>query len=240
MQLPDGMYLYEFVLLILGVLLFVVLLIVLIFFAAQKRPLKVLSTFFVFPIVMIGFPSYQKITFDKDVITIEKTAHELSTNPTNVAARQELQKTLASVEARSESNPQILLKIGQAQAALGDTIKALTVVDSALRLNPKVPDGILLKNEFSAPLERLQNRAHEVATHPGDQAAKMNLVRDLAALERTGNKSNAVLVAAANAHASIGDTMKAKILLDSVLKRDANHPEALNLRRKLEPRKGPP
>jgi hypothetical protein len=145
-----------------------------------------------------------------------------------------LQKTLPSVEARSASNPQILLKIGQGQAALGDTIKALTVVDSALRLNPKVPDGIKLQKEFSAPLERLENRAQEVAKHPADAAARVSLMHDLSAIEKSGSKSNAVLVAAANAHASIGDTTKAKMLLDSVLKRDANHPEARNLMRKLE------
>ncbi|MGA9365514.1 MAG: hypothetical protein WBW16_14215 [Bacteroidota bacterium] len=234
MSLPDGMYLYEFVLLILGVLLFLVLLTVLIFFVAQKRPLKVLSTFFVFPIVMIGFPGYQKITFDKDVITIEKSTHELSSNPSNAEARQELQKTLASVEPRSTSNPSILLKIGQGQAALGDTIKALNVVDSALHLDPKVPGGSMLKRAFSAPLERLENRAQEVARHPADQAARVSLMHDLTTFERGGNKSNAVLVAAANAHAIVGDTMKAKILVDSVLKRDANHTDALKLRRMLE------
>jgi len=183
---------------------------------------------------MIGFPGYQKITFDKDVLTIEKSVHSLSSNPSNAEARQELQKTLASVEPRTTSNPSILLKIGHGQAALGDTIKALNVVDSALHLDPKVPGGSMLKKAFSAPLERLENRAQEVARHPANQAAKESLLQDLTAIERNGNKSNEVLVAAANAHAIVGDTTKAKILVDSVLKRDASHPDALKLRRMLE------
>jgi hypothetical protein len=79
LNVKEGIYDYQLILLALGVLLFVVLLFLLIFSVVKKRPLKGLFLFFILPIIMIGFPAIQKISFqnlsdelDKAVKVAEK------------------------------------------------------------------------------------------------------------------------------------------------------------------------
>jgi len=74
----DGLYFHELVLLVLGILLFIAILVLLIIFAIQKRPLKELVIFLFVSVIMIGYPSIQKIVYDNGVITVEKLAKAVS------------------------------------------------------------------------------------------------------------------------------------------------------------------
>ncbi len=74
MNVFDGLHLYEIVLLVLGVILFLVLLVALIIFLIQGRSIKSLLLFFVVSVLMIGFPSVTKFKFDKDGVEIDKLA----------------------------------------------------------------------------------------------------------------------------------------------------------------------
>jgi hypothetical protein len=82
MDIKEGLQNYEFILLVLGILLFFVLLFLLIFCVVKNRSIKPLLLFFVLSLVMIGFPGIQKIKFEQAGIEFEKAAKEALNNPT--------------------------------------------------------------------------------------------------------------------------------------------------------------
>jgi len=151
MQFFEGLLFYELVLLVLGVLLFLVLLFALIYSIIKKRDLKVLALFFVLSIIMIGYPSIQKIKFDNGVVELEKRTRELKENPANTAAQNELTKSLSEIEKRPTTNPTTLVKIADAQAAIGDTAKALKNIRDALAVQPDLPQANRLRKRIETP-----------------------------------------------------------------------------------------
>lgn len=151
MRLFEGLLFYEIVLLVLGVLLFLVLLFALVYSIIKKRDIKVLALFFVISIVMIAYPSIQKIKFNEGVVEIEKRTKALEQNPTDTTAQEELEKKLADIEQRQISNPSTLVKIAEAQAAIGDTAKALKNVDLALKEKPDLPQAQRLRTSIYVP-----------------------------------------------------------------------------------------
>lgn len=155
MQLFEGLLFYEIVLLILGTLLFLVLLFALVYSLVKKRDIKILALFFVISIIMIGYPSIQKIKFDNGVVEIEKRTKELAQNPADSTAQKALMKTLSEIERRPISNPATLVKIAEAQAAIGDTAQALNYVDSALKEAPNLPAATRLRGSIEARPERM-------------------------------------------------------------------------------------
>jgi len=86
----DGLYSYEKVMLVCGVVLFAILVVLLVIFAVQKRKLTQLMAFFLLPIIMIGFPAVQKIAFDKESVKLDPQADNLRQNPSNPMAQKAL------------------------------------------------------------------------------------------------------------------------------------------------------
>jgi Tfp pilus assembly protein PilF len=151
MHLFEGLLFYEIVLLGLGVLLFLVVLGLLIYSIINKRDIKIFALFFVISIVMIAYPSIQKIKFNEGVVEIEKGTKALEQNPADTTAQKELERTLADIEQRQISNPITLVKIAEAQAAIGDSAKALKNVDQALKEKPDLPQAQRLRSNIYVP-----------------------------------------------------------------------------------------
>ncbi|MDH3252649.1 MAG: hypothetical protein OEM41_07640 [Ignavibacteria bacterium] len=233
MQIPDGLHTYEFVLLLMGVLLFVTLLVLLVVFAVQRRALKGLIPFFVFPIAMVGFPGYQKISFENGIVTIEKLTQELAENPADSSARAELENTLAEIGDKNVTTPATLLKISKAQAAIGDTVKALRTVEAVMDNEPASSEGKRLERLFGTPRVKIEKSALDVADNPRDSSKRIVLRRELSELLRTPEVSAGTLVAVAKAHAVLGDTAKALMLVDSAMKKDTQLRGAAELRSRL-------
>lgn len=233
MQIPDGLHMYEFVLLIMGVLLFVTLLILLIVFAIQRRALKGLIPFFIFPIAMVGFPGYQKISYENGIVTIEKLTQEVTANPADSTARAELTQTLHDIDRQTISTPSTLLKISKAQAAIGDTVSALRTVESAMHSAVASPEGKRLERLYGSPRVRIEKTAVDVAESPRDSSKRVELKNQLAEIQRIPDLSAGTLVAVAKAHAVLGDTAKALMLADSAMKKDTRVAGAAELRSRL-------
>jgi hypothetical protein len=151
MDIIDGLSFYEFTLLILGVILFIVLLIILLMYVKQQRSLKALIPFFVFPIIMVGFSGYQKITYDNGVLSVEKTQEAVAKNPNDTTARKELKIALSNLNDKNISNPQTHILISKGYAVLGDTISALTSVNKALLTDSKLVEAKKLFIKFDKP-----------------------------------------------------------------------------------------
>ena len=99
MKFFNGLYSYEIVMLVLGVLLFLVALVKL-----MKKASAGLVVFFLLAIAMIGYPSIQSIQYEKGVITVDKKVHDLEANPGNEALRASLQQDMGKIEGRANND----------------------------------------------------------------------------------------------------------------------------------------
>lgn len=217
----DGLYFYELILVVLGILLFITLLIILIIYVAQKRALsKVLFSFFILPIAMIGFPGYQKITFDKGVVAIEKLNKELAANPSDESISTKLEKALSNVEERPVTNSEINLEIAKAQAGIGDTLKALVSVDKAIKNNSGSAEATDLKEQLNTPGVRFEKLTEEVEKKPDDPQLRLNLIEAASNLEKNSNTDPTTVKRLTKSYIALGDTTKVLNYADTLSKID--------------------
>jgi len=136
MQIFEGLRVYEIVLLVMGVLLFLVLMFSLIYFIINKRTYKGLLPFFIIPIAMVGFPSIQKIKFDKGILEIEMLTKKVEQDSTNAGAKSELEVKLKTIENRPISQPGNLRILEKAYTAVGDSQKVNIYRERFLPVKP--------------------------------------------------------------------------------------------------------
>lgn len=215
-NIPDGMYYYEYVLLLLGIVLFFVLLILLIIYAIQRRSFKTLLPAFLFPIIMIGYPGFQKISYENGIITMEKNSRQLASNPKDSVARNDLKSSLDKVESRPSRNPGTLVNIGKGYAAIGDTIKAIDVVDKAVAVDPGAIEAKQLKTLWNTPGIRIERLTKKVETEPSNTEAKKELVHEISILEKSSQPSSNLAVKMVKALAVMKDTTRVLKYIDSI------------------------
>jgi tetratricopeptide (TPR) repeat protein len=217
MNQSEGILLYEIILLALGILFFLVLLFSLVYFVIKKRSIKTLIPFFVISVIMMGWPSIQKIGFLNNLANIEKYQQELKQNPADLTVREELTRSLAKIEKRPILNPATFIKLADAYAVIGDTIKALKYVDKALNKNPDSKVAIEKKLIFDTPRIRAESEIVKLKQNPSDSVSRRELVRNLDEIEKLPSKNQNAWMTIAKGKVAIGDTMEAKRYLDSAL-----------------------
>ena len=227
------MFFYEFILLILGSILFLALLIILIIYAVKSRPLKGLLPFFIIPILMIGYPGYQKISYDNGVVTIEKQLKEVANNPSDSTARKNLEQTLSEIQERPTTNTKVLVDAGKASAVIGDTLKALSFLKNALQIKPDLIEANNLKKKYSTPRVRLEKLSDDLQKNPTNSSTRKELESDLKTFQDTTKLNAAAYTTIANAHLLLGDTIKAKKYTDSALIKNPTYIKAKELNKKL-------
>lgn len=136
MNLLEGLLLHEIVFLFLGILLFLVLLFVLVYFVINKRALKRLPLFFMIPIIMIGWPSIEKIKFSGSLGSLEMALKSLQADPSDPAALAAVQEGISEIESRPVFKSSTERILSNAQVAIGDTVKAIDYLDRTLTAQP--------------------------------------------------------------------------------------------------------
>lgn len=235
LYIPDGMYFFEYVLMVLGIIFFVCLLIILIIFTFQKRSLKQLFLLFLLSIIMIGYPSIQKITYDNGVLSIEKYNNLLANSPQDSIARKELEKTLEKIEKRTVTNPQTLTKLGQGYAILGDTLKAIDLLDGALLVDSNFKEAKDMQQKYNTRGVKIDRLTIEVTDNPDNQQAKTVLKNEINILENVPSLNDISLQRIINSSAALGDTVRVMRYIDSL---KANTQEELNKVNNLRKRFG--
>jgi hypothetical protein len=139
----EGLYLYEIILLVLGVVFFLVLLYVLITYVKARRSIKTLALFFLFPIVMIGYPSIKSVEFGNGIGKTETKSEELEKDPQNMEKQSELKKEIKNLGDRPLSTPQALISLSRAHLLTKDTATAKVYADSAVKLSP---NSLIIRN----------------------------------------------------------------------------------------------
>jgi hypothetical protein len=142
MDIFEGLKSHERVLLVMGVVFFITLLGLLVYYAVKRMPFKGLLPFFAIPIVMVGFPGIQKITFDNGVLGIEKLTEKVEQDPTNTAAKKELETRLKAIENRPISRSANLKILERAYSAVGNKQKATEFRRRLMPVKPVPGDNI--------------------------------------------------------------------------------------------------
>jgi tetratricopeptide (TPR) repeat protein len=136
----ESLLLYELVLLVAGFVLFLALVFVLIYYTIKKEPIKNLFWFFIFPIIMMGFPSFQSFNFENGKIEIKKLTREVQNNPNDEQKRAELEKAIAATNPkRIEKDAEASTYVAEAQLELGNIPESEKAIQNALVLEKNDP-----------------------------------------------------------------------------------------------------
>jgi hypothetical protein len=149
-SLFEGLRGYEILMVVLGTLFFIVLLVRLL---RTRDNYGGLIAFFLLAIVMIGYPSIQKIKYDNGVVEIDKIGSGEVPPPSDPKARASVAETLAFVEQRAPT-PITQARVAAAYQKIGDAGKALDIAQKvAPGASPQV--ATTLAPIFAAKLKAL-------------------------------------------------------------------------------------
>ena len=233
MNLFDGLYLYEIVLLVLGTIFFLVITSILIYLVLHRRSYKGLTVLFVFPIVTIGYPSIQSFEYKDGMLKVEKTTTALQTNPSDPALRQELSQAVGKVSARPISNPRDLAVVGEAQYALGNEDAANQNAKKALEQDPSSSAARALQHKIEI-VNSLNRLSSAVQANPADLDSRRQLKERLAEASQLPIANPVALTTVAQAQSAAGDHQKALATVDTALKINPSLSNAVRVRGAIE------
>jgi hypothetical protein len=173
-KITDGLKLYEVLMLSFGSLLFLVMLVLLVLFAVLKRPLKQLLLYFGVAVLMLGWPSLQKIKIDDTGVDVEKTAEQYAEKPTE-ENKKKVADLIGELKDRDVKDPDIVKKIARAEFMIGKTQEALQTIET-LPVKEKQDSSI---NQLRASIhlsDSLKAQLHVVQNNVADsnQIKKLN------------------------------------------------------------------
>jgi hypothetical protein len=152
-KITDGLKLYEALMLCFGSLMFLVMLVLLVLFAVRKRPLKQLLVYFGIAVLMLGWPSLQKIKIDKTGVEVEKTAEQYAEEQT-AENKKKVADLIEELKERKVKDPDVVEKIARAEFMIGRTQESLQTIEtlpakerqdssiSRLRANVQLSDSL--------------------------------------------------------------------------------------------------
>ncbi|HET9364106.1 MAG TPA: hypothetical protein VFP71_03865 [Candidatus Angelobacter sp.] len=205
----DGFYLFEWILMCLGVILFIALVIGFFYQLTHKRSIVGLLAFFVLDVLMIGYPSVQSFQINNGVISVEKQTDAVLSNPLNTKARQELQQQVEKLQNRQFSDPATLASLSKAEYVLGNDQAAKETLSKALQKNSELPAAKDLQAKMDS-VAQLAPLTAKVESNPADEQAKaqLNQALNTVAQQRVANPS--ALLTVARAQAALGDRANAE------------------------------
>lgn len=232
MQLFDGLYLYEIILLVLGVAMFFVLLYFLASYLKNGKPVAGLLLFFAIPLVMIAYPSIQSFDISATEIKIQTASAQLEKDPTDKTARVALTSDVAAIANRPLSSPTVLTTLARAQLALGDTAAAQQNISKALQSAPSSAAAVKLNNRIDLE-NKLPALTQAVQADTNNAEAKTQLNNALTEVNSTPVVNPQALVNVAKAQSALGDNAKAQITADKALAIEPANVSALQLKKNI-------
>jgi hypothetical protein len=126
-KITDGLKSYEVVMMCFGSLMFVVILGLLVFFAVSKRPLKQLLVYFGIAVLMLGWPSVQKIKIGETGVELEKTTKQYAEKPTP-ENKKKVTDLIDELKDRNVKDPDVVKKIARAEFMIGKSQESLQTI----------------------------------------------------------------------------------------------------------------
>ena len=128
-KLTDGLKLYEVLMLGFGGLMFLVLLVLLVLLAVRQKPLRPLLLYFVIAVLVLGWPSVQKIKIDDTGVEINKATEQYAEKPTE-ENKKKVADLIGALKERDVKNPDVVKKIAMAEFAIGKTQESLQTIET--------------------------------------------------------------------------------------------------------------
>lgn len=232
MSFFDGLYSYQIVLMVLGIILFFVFVGAFVALMIKGKPYVKLLPFFLLPIVMIGYPGIESVSYQNGVVTITNATESLQQNPTDNTLRQTLQTAVDKTASRPTTNPDTITAIAAAQFALGDHQAAEAKLKTALEKSPQLPAAIALEKRIELN-KNLNALTTQVEQNPGNEAARANLQQTVAQGSALKISSPVMITNLARAQAAVGNQQQAVKLADQALKIQPNLAEAAAVKQQL-------
>ncbi len=243
MNLLDGIQLHELVLMILGFILGLVLIFVFLFMALKGRTNLKLLYGFIAPLVMIGYPSIQSISFSKDVIKIDKLVQQVNQNPSDTAAQRVLIEQIQTLpKSRCVTSTDALKTIANAQSALGNYDEAKVTIQKAADRDPNSEEVKEKQREihgkwetekrFEEKVERIKASISDLERKPTNTKLRDSIALDLGklrAMDAPVRIQPAQAVWVAKAAEIIGQHQAAEQINNAVLKANPKMEEAHKL-----------
>ena len=227
MSIFNGLYGYEVIMMVLGILLFGVLLFALLRNLVKDKPIGPLSFFFVLPILMIGFPSFQKISYDDGKLELDKAAHSLSANPGDSTSRQQVESAVQKLQGRAEGDPKGLVSLANAHWALGNYDSCQQLTQKAIQLAPAdtavrrqiavIETKINLHNEFKANIAKLNTYLGRVAAGDKDAGVAQDILSVLDTLKKPTYVSEKDALTIGKAYVALNQPAKALQVADKII-----------------------
>lgn len=127
---------YELILMILGLILFIATIIIFILKSIKSDVPKILIAYFTVSIIMIAYPSITMIQWGSFKATIGDRAQKIADGRADSAEIEEFNKDVEEIDEgrRKVADPEFLVKVAKAQVKTGQTEKAKTTLDNALKI----------------------------------------------------------------------------------------------------------
>ena len=244
MNLLDGIQLYELVLMILGFILGLVLIFVFLFMALKGRTNLKLLYGFIAPIIMIGYPSIQSISFSKDVIQIDKLIKKVNESPSDTLAQQALIDQIQTLsKSRALNSTDALTTIADAQSALGLYDSAKVTIQKAIARDPESDKALQSKKDIQEKWQiqkDFEHKVDEIKLNINDLEKKPNNAKlldsiathlnEIQAMDAPVRVHQAQAVWVAKAVAIIGEKQAAEQINNQILKANPKSEEANKLK----------
>jgi len=217
----QGLYPFEVVLLIGGVVLLVILLVGLTAGLIRGKIPTILVPLFIISIVMIGYPSVQSIKYKDLTVSLNNQQQQVLANPTNPNSRNTLAQVTNQVAARPGADPATVATLASAQYALGDEKAAQVNLDKVLKIDPNQPAAVTLKNKMTS-VNKLKQLADTVEKNPSDAAAKQQLAVVTSQVSKLPLANSQAIATLAKGQSLIGDQQAAQKSTQKALKINPN------------------
>jgi hypothetical protein len=150
------------------------MLVLLVMFAVSKRPLKQLLLYFAIAVLMLGWPSLQKIKIDNKGVELEKTVAQYETKPT-AENKEKVEELVGDLKNRKVKDPDVVKKIARAEFMIGKPEQSLQTIETLPDKEKREASVIQLKSSIQVT-EALKSQLHVVQNNPGDsnQIKKLN------------------------------------------------------------------
>lgn len=170
MNVFDGLYGYEKLMLLCGLILFVFALAAITVMIVQRRDFKMAMALIVLAIVLMGFPGIQAVKFSQDTVELDRIRTQPQA-PTDPAQKQQAQQALSNLEQRSAGNPQLQAQVSDGYRAIGEVDKAYRLAQSVLHEKPSAQVQATLVPVLTAKLNQVQAGAPIAAPPPAAAAS---------------------------------------------------------------------
>ena len=204
-RLIEGLFLYELVLLTLGILLFIALLVRVVI----KDFNLTYGAGFLISLIFIGYPSIQSFSFSKDIVNVEKYAKQLAENPEDQGAEENLRQSLDKVEKRAGSADN-LATISDAHLELGEEEKAEKFVEEALKKDPENT-----KAKETQKILNVDRSIELLKQNPMNEVEKASSTQKLRTLEENPTQNPNRTVRLAEGYRWLDNKEKTRIYFDS-------------------------